>query len=71
VTVLDHDAHAMRDVDLTDLDLFANGFPHAVLARHRAVAPVYWHEPTTHTPDGDGFWSIATHAETPVSGRVV
>jgi cytochrome P450 len=63
VTALDHDAHAMRDVDLTDLDRFANGFPHAVFARHRAVAPVYWHEPTAHTPDGDGFWSVATHAE--------
>jgi cytochrome P450 len=25
---------------------------------------VYWHEPTEHTPDGEGFWSIATYAET-------
>lgn len=64
MTTIDHDAHAMREFDLTDLDLFANGFPHAVFARHRAVAPVYWHEPTAHTPDGDGFWSVATHPET-------
>jgi cytochrome P450 len=28
------------------------------------VAPVWWHEPTEHTPDGEGFWSVATHAET-------
>src|SRR5262245_50286581 len=51
-------------VDLTDLDRFAAGFPHDVFARHRTVAPVLWHPPTPHTPDGDGFWSVATHAET-------
>jgi cytochrome P450 len=50
-------------VDLTDLDNFALGFPHDVFARHRRVAPVLWHEPTSHTPDGEGFWSVATHAE--------
>jgi cytochrome P450 len=53
----------LTDVDLTDLDLFADGFPHEVFARHRAVAPVYWHEPTAHSPDDEGFWSVATHAE--------
>jgi cytochrome P450 len=52
------------DVDLTDLDLFAHGFPHDVFVRHRADAPVLWHEPTAHTPDGRGFWSVATYAET-------
>jgi cytochrome P450 len=50
-------------VDLTDLDNFAAGFPHDLFARHRAEAPVLWHEPTVHTPDGEGFWSIATYAE--------
>jgi cytochrome P450 len=54
----------MRDVDLTDLDNFANGFPHELFARHRREAPVWWHEPTVHTPDGEGFWSVATYAET-------
>ena len=54
---------ALADVDLTDLDLFADGFPHEVFARHRREAPVYWHEPTVHTPDGEGFWSVATHAD--------
>jgi cytochrome P450 len=49
--------------DLTDLDNFAHGFPHALFAIHRREAPVYWHEPTSHTPDGEGFWSVATHAE--------
>nr|WP_194945741.1 cytochrome P450 [Mycolicibacterium malmesburyense]CRL67497.1 cytochrome P450 [Mycolicibacterium malmesburyense] len=51
-------------VDFTDLDNFANGFPHELFAQHRREAPVYWHEPTEHTPDGEGFWSVATYAET-------
>lgn len=51
-------------VDLTDLDNFAEGFPHELFARHRSAAPVWWHDPTEHTPDGEGFWSVATHAET-------
>jgi cytochrome P450 len=51
-------------IDLTDLDLFANGFPHAIFAIHRREAPVWWHAPTRHTPDGEGFWSVATYAET-------
>jgi cytochrome P450 len=53
----------MDGVDLTDLDNFAAGFPHDLFARHRAEAPVWWHEPTEHTPDGEGFWSVATYAE--------
>ncbi|HEY3832609.1 MAG TPA: cytochrome P450 [Acidimicrobiia bacterium] len=54
----------LGDADLTDLDNFAAGFPHDVFAVHRQVAPVFWHEPTAHTPDGEGFWSVATYAET-------
>jgi cytochrome P450 len=50
--------------DLTDLDNFAHGFPHDVFVEHRRVAPVLWHPPTRHTPDGEGFWSVATYAET-------
>ncbi|HSO96273.1 MAG TPA: cytochrome P450 [Acidimicrobiia bacterium] len=50
--------------DLTDLDNFAHGFPHDAFTRHRRVAPVLWHDATPHTPDGDGFWSVATYAET-------
>ncbi|UVO12512.1 cytochrome P450 [Mycobacterium sp. SVM_VP21] len=54
----------LAGVDFTDLDNFADGFPHELFALHRSVAPVFWHEPTAHTPDGEGFWSVATHAET-------
>ncbi|MDT5258922.1 MAG: hypothetical protein QOD10_4002 [Mycobacterium sp.] len=57
-------ASALSGIDFTDLDNFANGFPHDLFAVHRREAPVYWHEPTEHTPDNEGFWSVATHAET-------
>ena len=53
----------LADVDLTDLDNFADGFPHPVFALHRRTAPVRWHAPTAHTPDGEGFWSVATYDE--------
>lgn len=54
----------LAEIDLTDLDNFADGFPHDVFELHRREAPVRWHEPTAHTPDGEGFWSVATYAET-------
>jgi cytochrome P450 len=54
----------LADIDLTDLDNFAQGFPHHLFEVHRREAPVWWHAPTEHTPDGEGFWSVATHAET-------
>lgn len=57
-------AGALARVDFTDLDNFAHGFPHDLFAIHRREAPVYWHEPTDNTPDGEGFWSVATYAET-------
>jgi cytochrome P450 len=53
----------LRQIDLTDLDNFARGFPHPLFEIHRREAPVWWHEPTAHTPDGEGFWSVATYAE--------
>jgi cytochrome P450 len=56
-------APSLSGQDLTDLDLFARGFPHDVFALHRREAPVWWHPATPHTPDGVGFWSVATHGE--------
>jgi cytochrome P450 len=57
-------AGVLAGVDFTDLDNFASGFPHSLFEVHRREAPVYWHEPTEHTPDGEGFWSVASYAET-------
>ena len=60
---LDSGTRDLAEIDLTDLDNFAHGFPHDLFAIHRRQAPVWWHAPTEHTPDGEGFWSVATHAE--------
>jgi cytochrome P450 len=57
-------AGSLSEIDFTDLDNFANGFPHELFAVHRRDAPVYWHRPTERTPDGEGFWSVATYTET-------
>lgn len=50
-------------MDLTDLDRFVDGFPHKVFVALRRQEPVFWHEPTEHTPDGIGFWVLSGHAE--------
>jgi cytochrome P450 len=50
-------------IDLTDLDAFVGGFPHDFFARLRREAPVWWHEPTAHTPGEVGFWVVSGHAE--------
>ena len=58
----DHDHDLDLDaVDLTDLDRFEAGFPHAVFAELRRRAPVWWHPPTPHTPDGEGFWVLSRY----------
>lgn len=53
----------LDQIDLTDLELFADGFPHDVFQLLRREAPVWWHEPTEHTPDGVGFWVLSRHAD--------
>jgi cytochrome P450 len=50
-------------VDLSDGRSFAHGFPHACFTWLREHAPVYWHEPTAVTPDGEGFWVISRYAD--------
>jgi cytochrome P450 len=57
----------LGDIDLTDLDLFADGFPDEVFTELRRVAPVWWHPPTEHTPDGVGFWVLSAHADMAVA----
>ena len=55
---------SVSEIDFTDLGNFADGFPHSLFEVHRREAPVYWHAATENTPDGEGFWSVATYAET-------
>jgi cytochrome P450 len=55
--------HDLARVDLTDLDIFAGGFPHDIFRLHREQAPAWWHESTAHMPDGEGIWSVTTYDE--------
>jgi cytochrome P450 len=50
-------------VDLTDLDNFAHGFPHALFTELRREQPVFFHEPTERTPGDEGFWVLTRHAD--------
>ena len=58
-------AHSLRPthVDLSDNATFARGFPHDHFTWAREHAPVYWHEPTAVTPDGEGFWVMTRHED--------
>ena len=58
----------LRDIDLTDLDRFADGFPHPVFTRLRGEAPVWFHPATAHTPGGEGFWVVSRHADCVTAG---
>jgi cytochrome P450 len=50
-------------VDLSDDQSFAHGFPHEFFTWLRKNDPVYWHEPSAITPDGEGFWVISRYAD--------
>ena len=56
-------ATMLPDIDLTDLDRFASGFPHELFTRLRREAPVWFQPPTAHTPGGEGFWVLSRHAD--------
>ncbi len=50
----------LSEIDLCDLDSFANGVPHEAFKVLRAEAPVHWHrEPA----DGPGFWTITKYQD--------
>jgi cytochrome P450 len=48
-------------IDLTDLDRFAAGFPHALFTALRRERPVWFHPATPHTPGGEGFWVLTRY----------
>ena len=49
----------LRDIDLTDADVFERGVPHEAFAVLRREAPVHWHGER----DGPGFFAITKHAD--------
>jgi len=50
-------------LDLSDGQTFAHGFPHPFFTWLRDNDPLYWHEPTAITPDGEGFWVVSRYAD--------
>jgi cytochrome P450 len=48
-------------LDLSDSRTFARGFPHPYFTWLREYAPIFWHEPTAVTPDGEGFWVVTRY----------
>lgn len=54
---------AIARLDLSDGQTFARGFPHAFFTWLRDNEPLYWHEPTAVTPDGEGFWVVSRYAD--------
>jgi cytochrome P450 len=51
----------MEPVDLSNSRSFANGFPHDFFSWLRRYEPVWWHEPTRHTPNDVGFWVVSRY----------
>lgn len=52
-----------RSVDLSWGRSFVDGYPHAFFQWLRHNHPVWWHEATSHTPDGIGFWVVSRYAD--------
>jgi cholest-4-en-3-one 26-monooxygenase len=61
----------VSDVDVTDLELYRQGFPHDVFAALRRDAPVHWQR----FPDGlpgrhdEGFWVLSKHEDVQAANR--
>jgi cytochrome P450 len=56
-------APAPAPVDLSWGESFVDGFPHDFFTWLRREHPVWWHDATPHTPDGEGFWVVSRYAE--------
>ena len=49
--------------DLSDNNTFAGGFPHEYFMWLRQENPIFWHEATDQTPDGEGFWVVSRYKD--------
>jgi len=49
----------LKDVNLTDPDIFEKAVPHEMFRVLREQAPVFWHD----EENGPGFWVITRHAD--------
>ncbi len=65
------DTTELTEIDLTDTDIYRNGFPHEVFTTLRSEQPVSWHQypddyPGPHDP---GFWAITKYADVQAANR--
>ncbi len=58
--VTDESEVSLDDIDVTDLDVFAERYPTEWFDRLRREAPVYRH-PGTPGSDGEDFWLVSSH----------
>src|ERR1700689_3096669 len=50
----------LKDVLLTERDVWEDGVPHELFARMRSECPVHWTSQITEFPEEAGFWSVTT-----------
>jgi cytochrome P450 len=50
----------IKDVLLTERDVWQDGVPHELFERMRKECPVHWTSEITEFPDEAGFWSVTT-----------
>jgi cytochrome P450 len=50
----------IKDVLLTEREVWEDGVPHEVFARMRRECPVHWTSQITEFPEEAGFWSVTT-----------
>jgi cholest-4-en-3-one 26-monooxygenase len=50
----------IRDVEVTDDELWVEGPPHEIFKRMRTECPVHWTDQVVDLPEEAGFWSVTT-----------
>ena len=61
-------AHDLAGIDLSDLELWADGPPHQVFERLREDGALHW-SPLTGFPHEAGFWSVVRYDDIAAVGR--
>jgi cytochrome P450 len=62
--------HDLATLDLTDSGLYRNGFPHAIFARLRREAPVWWQAAPKRFAGADrGFWVLSRYGDVQTANR--
>lgn len=60
---MQRDTPGLDDIDLRDLDRFADGFPHEIFTTLRREAPVWFHPAPPDDPDEGGFWVLSRYRD--------